>query len=153
MILSVGPRDSNVSLLSQQPRLNVTHKSLTRHDIENPSYAVEIFEDSSGCLALVQERRTTSRTKHVAVRINFIRDIIEAKVIKVIHCPTEFMITDPLTKPRSELWNSSGIPRYFPIRPGNAREGRVSMQVDRDPSRDTSRPLLEQPPDHATTLY
>ena len=67
--------------------------------LKHPDNAVEIFEDNSGCLVLVQGRRTSSRTKHCAVRINFIHDMIEANVIKVVRCPTEFMIADPLTKP------------------------------------------------------
>ena len=60
---------------------------------------IEINEDNNGCLALVTGKITPARTKHVAVRIGFIRDLIEAKVIRVVSCPTAEMVADPLTKP------------------------------------------------------
>jgi hypothetical protein len=60
---------------------------------------ISISEDNAGCLALVNGLRTPARTKHIAVRIDFIRDLIKTKVIKVIQCPTAAMVADPLTKP------------------------------------------------------
>jgi hypothetical protein len=58
-----------------------------------------ISEDNHGCIALVKGKKTPARTKHVAVRIGFLRDLFEAKVINIKPCPTAEMIADPLTKP------------------------------------------------------
>jgi hypothetical protein len=60
---------------------------------------IKIFEDNASSLALVNGPRTPARTRHVATRIGFIRDLIKAKIIQVIQCPTADMIADPLTKP------------------------------------------------------
>ena len=52
-------------------------------------YLVKIFEDNTGCLALVQGKRTPARTRHMAVRIGYVRDLIMSKIIDVICCPTK----------------------------------------------------------------
>ena len=78
---------------------------------KQPEEVVTIFEDNSGCVALVQGRQTTPRTKHVAVRIGFIRDMITNKVINVSRCPTKQMIADPLTKPLA--WGNSWLRHWL----------------------------------------
>src|SRR5689334_6985798 len=60
---------------------------------------ISISKDNAGCLALVNGLRTPARTKHIAVRIDFIRDLIKSKVIKIIQCSTTEMLADPFTKP------------------------------------------------------
>ena len=62
-------------------------------------YRVRIHEDNSGCLALVNGKRTPARTKHQAVRIGYVRDLIANGAITVTPCSTADMIADPLTKP------------------------------------------------------
>jgi transposase InsO family protein len=63
------------------------------------SYKIPVHEDNAGCLALVTGKRTPARTKHQAVRIGFVRDMIGLGVINVVRCATADMIADPLTKP------------------------------------------------------
>ena len=60
---------------------------------------VLVREDNSACLALVNGSRTPSRTRHIASRIGFIRDLITTKVMEVVACSTIDMVADPLTKP------------------------------------------------------
>ena len=64
-----------------------------------PNYSINIHEDNAGCLALVTGMRTPARTKHLAVRIRFVRDMIDSGIVDVIRCSTADMIVVPLTKP------------------------------------------------------
>ena len=57
------------------------------------------MEDNAGCLAVVNGPQSPARTKHIAIRIGFIRDLIKSKRIQVKACPTAEMLADPLTKP------------------------------------------------------
>jgi hypothetical protein len=59
---------------------------------------VTIMKDNAGCLALVNGSRIPARTKHIAVRIGFIRDLTKSNVIQVKAYPVN-MLADPLTKP------------------------------------------------------
>ena len=63
------------------------------------NYTIKMYEDNAGCLLLVNGRRTPARTKHIAVRIGYIRDLINSSVISVTRCSTDDMVADPLTKP------------------------------------------------------
>ena len=40
-----------------------------------------------------------SRTKHIDVRYNYIREAINEEIIQLKYCPTENMVADILTKP------------------------------------------------------
>ena len=60
---------------------------------------ITIMKDNAGCLAFVNDSRVSARTKPIAVRIDFIRDLIKSKVIQVKTCPAVDMLADPPTKP------------------------------------------------------
>jgi len=57
-----------------------------------------LMEDNQPCIALVKNPVTSSRTRHVALRFNFVREKLAAKVIDVEYCPTGDMAADVLTK-------------------------------------------------------
>ena len=56
-------------------------KLLQDMTLSNPEDAVEIFEDNTGCLALIQGN-TPSRTKHVAISIGFIETRLNQAKLK-----------------------------------------------------------------------
>ena len=59
--------------------------------------SIVIMEDNAACYALVTGTKALTRTKHLAVRIGYIRDISD-RTIDVRRCPTTAMLADPLTK-------------------------------------------------------
>ena len=67
--------------------------------------ATVILEDNQPCIHLVCNPVTVSRSKHVAIRFNFVRERVQEGVIDVVYCPTEDMVADALTKalPRPQL--------------------------------------------------
>lgn len=61
--------------------------------------AVTVNCDSSSAIQLSKNPKYHERTKHVDVRLHFIRDEISKGVVNVIKIPTEVNPADMLTKP------------------------------------------------------
>src|SRR6218665_3906657 len=57
-----------------------------------------LLEDNQSCIKLLQNEKTTHRTKHVATKFHFVRDLYKSKELDVKYCPSERMIADLLTK-------------------------------------------------------
>ena len=57
-----------------------------------------LFSDNQSAITLAKEHQYHARTKHIDIRFHFIRWIIEEGRLRLIHCPTEDMIADALTK-------------------------------------------------------
>ena len=57
-----------------------------------------IFQDNMGTLDLAKNKKIKTRTKHIDVRYHFIREQVSAGGIKLVHCPTQLMQADILTK-------------------------------------------------------
>ncbi len=58
-----------------------------------------LFEDNQSCIKLLQNEKSSHRTKHVATKFHFVRDLYKSKELDVKYCPSERMIADLLTKP------------------------------------------------------
>ena len=67
-------------------------------DIEQP---IVIFEDNQSCVKMLQKDKTavSQRTKHIATKYHFIRDLYQSQIVDVRYLPSEQMIADLLTKP------------------------------------------------------
>jgi hypothetical protein len=63
--------------------------------IENP---ITINQDNMSTMAIAINPIQHQKTKHIDIRMHFIREHLERKNIKLAHCPTENMIADILTK-------------------------------------------------------
>lgn len=57
-----------------------------------------IYEDNQPCIHMARNPTTSGRTKHIAMRFNFVREQVEANIINVVYCPTQDMVADALTK-------------------------------------------------------
>ena len=57
-----------------------------------------LYEDNQPTIALAYNPVTTSRTKHVAVRFNYVREKIGDGTLEIVYCPTADMVADALTK-------------------------------------------------------
>ena len=60
---------------------------------------VVVRGDNQGALALAKNPEFHPRTKHIAVRYHWIRDLVKAGMIEVQYVPTALMLADMLTKP------------------------------------------------------
>lgn len=69
----------------------------------NVSSPVTTFEDNQSCIRLVENGKIEKRSKHIATKYFFVRDLQEQQQIILKYCPTEFMLADILTKPLQHL--------------------------------------------------
>ncbi len=63
-----------------------------------PAQATAIREDNQPCIALIKNPVTSNRTRHVALRFNFVREKLQAGQIDVVYCPTSEQLADIFTK-------------------------------------------------------
>ena len=59
---------------------------------------ITIYEDNSGCVALTKNPANHSKTKHIHIKYHYLHQQSEAGEIQLIHCGTNDMIADILTK-------------------------------------------------------
>jgi hypothetical protein len=57
-----------------------------------------LFEDNLASIAMSQNQVHRERSKHINVRKYFVRDLVEAGVLKLYPCGTKDMVADALTK-------------------------------------------------------
>lgn len=61
--------------------------------------AVSIFQDNSGSCSWANDSANFGRTKHIDVRLHFVRDLVQNGKIEIKQVPTDKMLADMLTKP------------------------------------------------------
>jgi hypothetical protein len=71
-----------------------------------PSEPVIIFCDNKSCVELMKSLKQNHKVKHINTTINYIREIINKRIIQLVFVPTEYNVADTLTKPLGpELFN------------------------------------------------
>jgi hypothetical protein len=60
---------------------------------------VVIYEDNQSCIKMLKSDRCSPRTKHIATKYHFVRELFKSGTIDIKSCPSETMIADLLTKP------------------------------------------------------
>lgn len=63
--------------------------------VEGP---VTYFEDNQSCIKVVEEPKDSRRLKHVDIKFNFIRELVQEGYIKLSYIPTEKQLADVMTK-------------------------------------------------------
>ena len=63
-------------------------------DIES----IPLFTDSKAAIGLAGNQGVSARTKHVAVRMHVVREMVKSNVVKLVYVPTEQNLADVLTK-------------------------------------------------------
>ena len=65
-----------------------------------PIKPITVFQDNQSTIRLVENGRPTSElSRHIRIGYFWIHDLIVKRVIRLVYCPTEFMIADIMTKP------------------------------------------------------
>ena len=72
-------------------------KVLTDYEISQDTMVV--YCDNSSAIDISKNPIQHSKTKHIEIRYNFIRDLVERKIVFVEYIPTERQNADIFTKP------------------------------------------------------
>jgi hypothetical protein len=66
--------------------------------LEVQQHKIYLLEDNNSAIFLANNPSTTARTKHINIKVHFVREVIKRGQIVLRHCPTDKMIADILTK-------------------------------------------------------
>lgn len=64
--------------------------------VESP---ITVNSDNQSTIMMINNPKSSSRTKHIDVRLHFVRDYVYCNKIKLKYCPTDVNTADMLTKP------------------------------------------------------
>ena len=80
---------------------------LTELGLDLKSTTTTLYVDNRGAIDLSKEPRHHSRSKHIPIHYHFIRELVANNTFTVLHCRTQNMVADGLTKPlRNPLFDS-----------------------------------------------
>ena len=70
-------------------------------DIEGtvPVGPVPMYCNNQAAIGMAERAQFSKRTKHIAIRYHYVRDLVNKKLIEMAFVPTEKMLADALTKP------------------------------------------------------
>ena len=71
---------------------------LADFNLETPP-SISIHSDNKSTIAMVENEKFSSRTKHIDVRLHFVRDLVYLKEISLKYVPTNINPADMFTKP------------------------------------------------------
>ena len=60
---------------------------------------ITVFSDNQSTIKMVENAKFSSRTKHIDVRLHYVRDCVRLAKIALEYCPSEENVADLLTKP------------------------------------------------------
>ena len=63
-----------------------------------PSDPIVIYEDNQSAICMARNPQFHGRTKHINIKLHFVREQVNAGTIRIQYCPTEDMLADFLTK-------------------------------------------------------
>ena len=59
---------------------------------------VKIFVDNQACIALSKNSMIHEKTKHFALKLHFVRKLVESRLLELDYLPTDLIPADTLTK-------------------------------------------------------
>ena len=91
-----------------------------------PNGPTTLFADNQGAIRLANNPENHRRTKHIAVKYHYTRELVESDTLKLVYKETRDMLADCLTKPLGRTKFEPVLPRMglFPIEEivgGNSR--------------------------------
>ena len=66
---------------------------------QNISGPTIIFEDNQNCMRMLENEKSSSRTKHIDIKYHYVRDVYRYGNDNIKYCPSEQMTADLQMKP------------------------------------------------------
>lgn len=107
-IHSFSRNDNTVSHSSTEPEIKaidllcreiVYYRRVKKFLGYEPTKPTRIYVDSRSAIEICKTLKTNSRVRHINMRIHFIRELINARVIELYFVPGRVNVSDALTKP------------------------------------------------------
>jgi hypothetical protein len=84
--------------LAAQEAVFLSRLAISLNLINNDDLPLTLFGDNQGAISAAKNHRVSSRTKHIAIRDLFIRDMVTKGLIVLVWLSTKEMVADLLTK-------------------------------------------------------
>lgn len=68
------------------------------NELQFDSESILVHQDNKSTICIATNPVQQARTKHIDVKLRFIESHIQKDQVKLVHCPTKYMIADLLTK-------------------------------------------------------
>ncbi len=91
----IGYHFAKTSMIANQDYLS----QLEVNPIEILQYPTTMHEDNMACISIAKNLEKYARTKHIEVKYQFVRDLVEHCKVKLEYIPTKCQIADIFTKP------------------------------------------------------
>ncbi|OIT26191.1 retrovirus-related pol polyprotein from transposon tnt 1-94, partial [Nicotiana attenuata] len=65
---------------------------------KNSKGPMTLYCDSQAAIAYTKDPKYHSKTKHIDIKYNFVRDIVKSEEVNLQYIPTREMLADPFTK-------------------------------------------------------
>jgi hypothetical protein len=107
-IYSYSKKDTTVSHSSTEAEIKaidmlIRQIQITRQILEfigcPQNEPTKIFVDNKSAISLAETLKTTNATKHINLRIHYIREVLNDRLIELIFIPSHLNTADALTKP------------------------------------------------------
>ena len=82
-----------------------------------PQDKIILYEDNQASIQMAIQLSSTHRTKHVAIHIHHLRDLIEKKFIEMVYIPTNIQLADVFTKPLAHQVFTVHVDTLFGVPP------------------------------------
>ena len=64
-----------------------------------PIVTCKVFEDNKSCIAVVESKKSPTRTKHIAIKYHHLRGLVNNNIIKINYIDTKKQLVNILKNP------------------------------------------------------
>jgi hypothetical protein len=96
-IVSLSSMEAEYIALTDATKEGIWLKKMEK-ELNEDHTILTIYEDNQSAIKTANNKIHNDRSKHIDVRYHFIREKIENGELKLVYCPTEYMVADIMTK-------------------------------------------------------
>jgi transposase InsO family protein len=96
-IVSLSSMEAEYIALTDATKEGIWLKKMEK-ELNGNQTILTIYEDNQSAIKTANNKIHNDRSKHIDVRFHFIREKIENGELKLVYCPTEYMVADIMTK-------------------------------------------------------
>ena len=97
-VVALSTTEAEYIVLSTATQEAVRLRSLLSDIKITPTIPTIIREDNQGTIHVARNPISHTRTKHIDIKLHFVREVLYDRVTEFVYCPTEQMTADILTK-------------------------------------------------------
>ena len=125
-LVAISTAEAEYITLNEVARFTIYGRQLLDtmgYDMSEPT---SIYEDNKAAIAITENSKNHTRTKHIELRYHSTRDYIARKLIEIKYIHTDDMLADVFTKPLSRIKFKKFRSAMHIVSDDNKRSGKIS---------------------------